>query len=70
MLETRGAHWHCSNRDCGWSVVLTFYEHQEHVPRCACGAAMTRSEMQPVFSYLNFLRGEESQRVAKKTEEE
>jgi len=70
MPKTQGAHWHCTDRDCGWSVVLTSHEHEESVPRCVCGSPMTRSEMSPVFSYLDFLRGEESPQAAEKSEKE
>jgi hypothetical protein len=70
MLKTQGAHWHCANRDCGWSVVLTFYKHDEVVPRCVCGGPLTRSEMLPVFSYLDFLRGQDSPQGTESAEEE
>ena len=70
MLKTEGAHWRCANRDCGWSVVLTFYKYEEAVPLCACGGPMTRSELLPVFSYLDFLRVENSPRAEKNLEEE
>lgn len=70
MLKAQGVRWHCADRQCGWSAVLTIYEQGETVPRCVCGAPMTRSELPPVFSYLDFLREEESPRTVDKKEKE
>ena len=61
MAKQTGEHWHCANRDCGWSAVLvTLNEAESAAPLCVCGSPLQKSELQPVFSYLDFLRGEES----------
>jgi hypothetical protein len=60
MAKTEDSHWHCGNRDCGWSAVMSLSSEEQMTPRCICGAPMTRTDMPPVFSYLDFLRGEEA----------
>ena len=61
MARQSGEHWQCANRDCGWSAVLVTPQEAESVtPLCVCGSPLQKSELQPVFSYLDFLRGEES----------
>ena len=60
MTKQSGVHWHCANRDCGWSAVLvTLPEDQGTTPMCLCGNPLQKSELAPVFSCLDFLRGEE-----------
>jgi len=34
-------------------------EMEGRAPRCVCGSLMEKRELVPVFSYLDFLRGEE-----------
>jgi hypothetical protein len=61
MTKQSEVHWHCANRDCGWSAVLvTLPEEKATSPVCVCGSPLQKSELSPVFSYLDFLRGEES----------
>ena len=60
MTNQERVHWHCANRDCGWSVVTMNVESEAANPTCVCGAALQKSDMPPVFSYLDFLRGEEA----------
>jgi hypothetical protein len=50
----------CVSRDCGWSAVLSHSFRDDTVPRCVRGASMKRSTLAPVFSYLDFLRDEDS----------
>lgn len=39
-------------------MVGTIAKEGESAPRCVCGSAMQRAEEVPVFTYLDFLRGE------------
>jgi hypothetical protein len=50
--------WHCRNRDCEWSMVSTSTDSMDSSPRCFCGQLMEQAEVIPVFTYLDFLRGE------------
>ena len=59
MIRTEGDHWHCENNDCGWSVVMNLPSREEANLRCICGSPMKRMAAPTVFSYLDFLRGEE-----------
>lgn len=70
MGKTEDAHWHCVNRDCGWSAVMAHASCDDTVPRCVCGEPMKRSAMAPVFSYLDFLRDEDSLAITQKANEE
>lgn len=58
MSNNERARWCCPNRDCNWSMVGTIAKEGESAPRCVCGSAMQRAEEVPVFTYLDFLRGE------------
>lgn len=58
MSKADGAYWHCPNRDCNWSMVSAL-EMEGEAPRCVCGILMEKRELLPVFSYMDFLRGEE-----------
>ncbi|HEY1482330.1 MAG TPA: hypothetical protein VGF19_06395 [Candidatus Acidoferrum sp.] len=69
MGKTEDTQWHCLNRECGWSAVMSI-NAEDVVPRCVCGAPMRRSTMAPVLSYFDFLRGDDSLRADGKGEEE
>lgn len=56
MGKTEDTQWHCLNRDCGWSAVMSI-NVEEAAPRCVCGSPMQRSVMAPVMSSFDFLRG-------------
>lgn len=58
MPNREMARWCCPNRDCNWSMVGTTAEDAEAPPRCVCGSEMQKVEAVPVFTYLDFLRGE------------
>jgi hypothetical protein len=55
MSKSQQSHWHCSNRSCGWSAILTLSDEQDVAPLCVCGGYMKRTEM-PSLSYLDFLQ--------------
>ncbi|HEY1469999.1 MAG TPA: hypothetical protein VGF61_13225 [Candidatus Acidoferrum sp.] len=62
MTKQTGEHWHCANPRCGWSAVLVALDKAEAAaPICVCGSPLQKSELQSVFSYLDFLRGDDSQ---------
>jgi hypothetical protein len=64
-------HWHCVKRDCGWSAVPVELPNSETAkPRCVCGSPKETSEVSPVFSYLDFLWGEEPLAHANQRDEE
>jgi hypothetical protein len=67
--KTEDTQWHCLNRECGWSAVMSI-NVEDVAPRCVCGAPMQRSAMAPVMSYFDFLRGDDSLRADGKREEE
>jgi len=53
--------WHCTRPECGCQVVVEISgEIEGHNPRCACGGIMRKKYNSPVFTYLDFLRAEES----------
>jgi len=58
MSVGKGIHWHCPNRDCNWSIAATGPAEGGAPPRCVCGSVMRRTEVAPVFRYLDFLREE------------
>lgn len=70
MPTNQGAHWHCSNRGCGWYAVLVFYTHGSAVPPCACGSPLKQSDYPMRFSYLDFLRREEPSSATPEQDEE
>jgi hypothetical protein len=57
MSNPQQSHWHCVNRSCGWSAILTLSAEQDVAPLCVCGGYMKRTEM-PSLSYLDFLNDE------------
>jgi hypothetical protein len=58
VTKQTSEHWHCANPGCGWSAVLvTLNETEAAAPVCVCGSPLQKSQMQPMFSYLDFLRG-------------
>jgi len=60
VTKQTSEHWHCANPGCGWSAVLvTLDEAEARAPICVCGSPLQKSQLQPVFSYLDFLRGED-----------
>jgi len=59
------------NRDCGWSAVLVELSDSETaIPHCVCGSPMERAELPQVFSYLDFLWGDEPLVRADRRDEE
>jgi hypothetical protein len=62
VAKQTSEHWHCANPGCGWSAVLVTLDEAEAAaaPICVCGSPLQKSQLQPVFSYLDFLRGEDS----------
>ncbi len=60
MTKQISEHWHCANPGGGWSAVLVTLDGAEaRAPICVCGSPLQKSQLQPVFSYLDFLRGED-----------
>jgi len=58
VTKQSSEHWHCANPGCGWSAVLvTLSENEAAAQVCVCGSPLQKSQKQPVFSYLDFLRG-------------
>jgi hypothetical protein len=61
MLMKSGERWHCANPACRCEVLV---ESDGQVPgaspRCACGGALQKNYVPPVFRYLDFLRDEDS----------
>jgi hypothetical protein len=61
MLMKAKERWHCTNLACGCQVVVEISGEIEGLnPRCACGGIMKKKYTSPVFTYLDFLRTEES----------
>jgi len=61
--------WHCTNPACGCEVLVENSGSEEGKnPRCACGAAMKKRYVSPVFTYLDFLHLEEAPKVAAREE--
>jgi hypothetical protein len=58
MNDSARVRWSCPNPDCSWSMVGTMVEAGEPAPRCVCGGEMQKSEVIPVMTYLDFLRGD------------
>jgi hypothetical protein len=55
-MNGQGAHWICTNRNCGWSLDNAYVNEQNGFPPCICGSPMRRSLSSPAFTYLDFLR--------------
>ena len=61
--------WHCTNPACGCEVPVERSGSEDGKnPRCSCGAAMKKRYVSPVLNYLDFLRIEETPKVAAREE--
>ena len=61
MLMKARERWHCVNLDYGCQIVVEISGEIEGLnPRCACGGTMKKKYSSPVFTYLDFLRADES----------
>ena len=60
MLRGEERHWICLNRDCGKTAACDGAERGLETRACDCGSLMKKEGHAPKFSYLNFLRDEES----------
>jgi hypothetical protein len=61
--------WHCTNPACGCEVLVERSGSEDGKnPRCSCGAAMKKRYVSPVLTYLDFLRIEETPKVAAREE--
>jgi hypothetical protein len=57
MMMKTGERWHCTNPDCGCTVLVEATgEAEGKNPLCACGSVMKKGYSSPVFQYLDFLR--------------
>jgi hypothetical protein len=57
--------WHCINPACGCEALVEGSGSQEGKnPHCSCGAAMRKRYVSPALTYLEFLRIEETRKVA------
>lgn len=53
--------WHCTNPACGCEVLVERGASKDgNNPRCSCGAAMKKTYVSPVLTYLDFLKLEET----------
>ena len=60
MTKQTSEHWHCADPGCGWSAVQgTLDQAEAAAPLCVGGSPLQKSQRLPVFSYLDFLRGED-----------
>ena len=60
MIMKAGERWHCTNDACRAEIIVDSQGSIEgNNPRCACGAAMKKEYVSPVFRYLDFLHLEE-----------
>jgi hypothetical protein len=70
MLMKARERWHCTNLACGCQVVVEISGEVEGLnPRCACGGIMKKKYTSAVFTYLDFLRVEESLAVPQSSHE-
>jgi hypothetical protein len=57
MIMKSGERWHCVSPACRCQVLVESSGAVEaQSPRCACGAALKRNYIPPVFKYLDFLQ--------------
>ena len=57
--------WHCTHPTCGCRVLIESGASEDGKnPRCSCGAAMKKTYVSPVLTYLEFLKVEETPEVA------
>jgi len=57
--------WHCTNPACGCEVLVERGASKDgNNPQCPCGAAMKKTYVSPVITYLEFLKVEETPEVA------
>jgi hypothetical protein len=56
-----GERWHCVNPACCCELLVESDSRVAGVsPQCACGSALKRNYVPPVFKYLDFLRREDA----------
>jgi hypothetical protein len=60
MLRGEETHWICMNRACGATAACDETDRALNTRACRCGQLMRKEAQPAVFSYLNFLREEES----------
>lgn len=61
MIMKAGERWHCMNPACHCEVLVQSGSEMEGTnPRCVCGAPMKKKYTAPIFTYLEFLRVEDS----------
>lgn len=53
-------YWRCLNRACGEVAPAMTSEIERETRTCICGSPMQKRVQPAVFSYLNFLREEET----------
>jgi hypothetical protein len=70
MLREGETYWICQNRDCRLTAVCDATECGMETQACRCGSLMKKKAHATVFSYLNFLREEESSENEGSKEEE
>jgi hypothetical protein len=55
-----GEPWHlCQYWLRLFAVLVTLDEAEAAAPLCVCGSPLQKSQLQPLFSYLDFLHGED-----------
>jgi hypothetical protein len=61
--------WRCTNPACGCEVLVESSGTVDgENPRCSCGAVMKKRYASPLLTYLDFLRPEETPKVASREE--
>jgi hypothetical protein len=70
MLRADKTYWICKNRDCGMTAVCDATDSGVETHTCRCGCLMKKKAHATVFSYLNFLGEEESNKTADINEKE
>ena len=70
MLRGEEARWICMNRNCGATVTCDEADCGLKTRACCCGQWMRKETHAAVFSYLNFLREDESSEMPEMKEEE
>jgi len=70
MLKGEEAYWICMNRDCGITAVSDTMEHGTETHICRCGSQMKKKTHPAIFSYLEFLKEEQSSETREANEKE
>jgi len=70
MLKGEEAYWICMNHDCGITAVCDAMEHGTETHICRCGSQMKKKTHPAIFSYLEFLKEEQSSETREANEKE